>query len=46
LTTIDTVIHYDPWWNPAVENQATGRAHRIGQGKAAFIYKLLKKAPL
>ena len=31
LTAADTVIHYDPWWNPAVENQATDRAHRIGQ---------------
>src|SRR3546814_20297762 len=33
LTAADTVIHYDPWWNPAVENQATDRAHRIGQDK-------------
>jgi hypothetical protein len=33
LTEADTVIHYDPWWNPAVENQATDRAHRIGQTK-------------
>jgi superfamily II DNA or RNA helicase len=36
LTAADTVIHYDPWWNPAVEDQATGRAHRIGQKKAVF----------
>jgi superfamily II DNA or RNA helicase len=41
LTAADTVIHYDPWWNPAVENQATDRAHRIGQDKTVFVYKLL-----
>jgi len=41
LTEADTVIHYDPWWNPAVENQATDRAHRIGQNKAVFVYKLI-----
>jgi superfamily II DNA or RNA helicase len=41
LTTADTVIHYDPWWNPAVENQATDRAHRIGQEKQVFVYKLV-----
>jgi superfamily II DNA or RNA helicase len=41
LTAADTVIHYDPWWNPAVENQATDRAHRIGQEKTVFVYKLL-----
>lgn len=41
LTAADTVIHYDPWWNPAVENQATDRAHRIGQKKAVFVYKLI-----
>lgn len=40
LTAADTVIHYDPWWNPAVENQATDRAHRLGQDKAVFVYKL------
>ena len=40
LTAADTVIHYDPWWNPAVEDQATDRAHRIGQEKPVFIYKL------
>jgi SNF2 family DNA or RNA helicase len=43
LTAADTVIHYDPWWNPAVENQATDRAHRIGQDKKVFVYKLLTK---
>ncbi|HRP96087.1 MAG TPA: DEAD/DEAH box helicase [Rhodocyclaceae bacterium] len=41
LTAADTVIHYDPWWNPAVEAQATARAHRIGQHKPVFVYKLL-----
>jgi superfamily II DNA or RNA helicase len=41
LTAADTVIHYDPWWNPAVERQATDRAHRIGQDKPVFAYKLL-----
>ncbi len=41
LTAADTVIHFDPWWNPAVERQATDRAHRIGQDKAVFVYKLI-----
>ncbi len=41
LTAADTVIHYDPWWNPAAEDQATDRAHRIGQDKAVFVYKLI-----
>ena len=41
LTEADTVIHYDPWWNPAAENQATDRAYRIGQNKAVFVYKLI-----
>ncbi|MBK3777212.1 helicase SNF2 [Azospirillum brasilense] len=41
LTAADTVIHYDPWWNPAVEAQATDRAHRIGQDKPVFVYKLV-----
>jgi SNF2 family DNA or RNA helicase len=41
LTAADTVIHYDPWWNPAVENQATDRAHRIGQTKPVFVYKAI-----
>ncbi|MDQ3617393.1 MAG: DEAD/DEAH box helicase [Pseudomonadota bacterium] len=41
LTAADTVIHYDPWWNPAVEAQATDRAHRIGQDKPVFVYKLI-----
>jgi len=41
LTAADTVIHYDPWWNPAVEAQATDRAHRIGQDQPVFVYKLV-----
>ena len=41
LTAADTVIHYDPWWNPAVEAQATDRAHRIGQTKAVLVLKLV-----
>ncbi len=41
LTEADTVIHYDPWWNPAVEDQATDRAHRIGQDKAVMVYRLV-----
>ena len=41
LPEADTVIHYDPWWNPAVENQATDRAHRIGQENPVFVYKLI-----
>lgn len=41
LTAADTVIHYDPWWNPAVENQATDRAYRIGQDKPVFVHKLI-----
>ncbi len=41
LTGADTVIHYDPWWNPAAENQATDRAYRIGQAKPVFVHKLI-----
>jgi SNF2 family DNA or RNA helicase len=41
LTAADTVIHLDPWWNPAVEQQATDRAHRIGQDQPVFVYKLV-----
>ncbi|GGC62935.1 helicase [Undibacterium terreum] len=41
LTAADTVIHMDPWWNPAVEEQATARAHRIGQDQTVFVYKLV-----
>ena len=46
LTAADTVIHYDPWWNPAAEDQATDRAWRIGQDKPVFVYKLIAKATL
>lgn len=41
LTAADTVIHMDPWWNPAVEEQATARVHRIGQQQTVFVYKLV-----
>ncbi|WP_300161083.1 DEAD/DEAH box helicase, partial [Solidesulfovibrio sp.] len=41
LTSADYVIHYDPWWNPAVENQATDRTHRIGQLRQVFSYKMI-----
>jgi SNF2 family DNA or RNA helicase len=41
LTEADTVIIYDPWWNPAAESQAADRAHRIGQDKPVFVYKLV-----
>jgi SNF2 family DNA or RNA helicase len=41
LTAADTVIHYDPWWNPAAEQQANDRAYRIGQDKPVFVYKLI-----
>jgi superfamily II DNA or RNA helicase len=43
LTAADTVIHFDPWWNPAVEAQATDRAHRIGQNKVVTAYKLITR---
>jgi SNF2 family DNA or RNA helicase len=43
LTGADTVIHFDPWWNPAVEDQATDRAHRIGQTKVVTSYKLITR---
>ena len=41
LTGADMVIHYDPWWNPAVENQATDRAYRIGQRRTVYSVKLI-----
>jgi superfamily II DNA or RNA helicase len=41
LTAADTVIHYDPWWNPAVEDQATDRAYRIGQTKKVFVHRMV-----
>lgn len=43
LTAADIVIHYDPWWNLAVQNQATDRAHRIGQKKVVSVYRLIVK---
>jgi SNF2 family DNA or RNA helicase len=46
LTAADTVIHYDPWWNPAVEAQATARAHRIGQLKPIFVTRLVTQGTL
>ncbi|MCX7808148.1 MAG: hypothetical protein N2515_06040, partial [Deltaproteobacteria bacterium] len=39
----DTVVHFDPWWNPAIEDQATDRAHRIGQNKVVTVYRLIAK---
>jgi superfamily II DNA or RNA helicase len=46
LTAADTVIHFDPWWNPAVEDQATDRAHRIGQTKVVTMYRLIAKGTI
>ena len=43
LTAADYVFHLDPWWNPSVENQASDRAHRIGQTKSVFVYKLITR---
>ena len=43
LTAADTIIQYDPWWNPAVEQQAASRAHRMGQEKPVFVYKMISK---
>jgi len=43
LTNADFVFHYDPWWNPQVENQATDRAHRIGQKRPVFVYRFLTR---
>jgi SNF2 family DNA or RNA helicase len=41
LTGADVVVHFDPWWNPAAETQATDRAHRIGQDKVVTVYKMI-----
>src|SRR5271163_2197868 len=41
LTSADTVVHFDPWWNPAAQAQATDRAYRIGQQKPVFVHSLL-----
>jgi SNF2 family DNA or RNA helicase len=46
LTAADTVIHFDPWWNPAVEDQATDRAHRIGQSRVVSVYKLIAQGTI
>ncbi len=46
LPQADTVIHYDPWWNPAVEAQATGRAHRIGQTQSVWVVKLVAQGTI
>jgi len=46
LPQADTVIHYDPWWNPAVESQATGRAHRIGQSNSVWVVKLVAQGTI
>jgi superfamily II DNA or RNA helicase len=46
LPQADTVIHYDPWWNPAVENQATDRAHRIGQTRSVWVVKLVAQGTI
>jgi SNF2 family DNA or RNA helicase len=46
LTRADTVIHYDPWWNSAAQQQATDRAHRIGQDKPVFVYNLIMEASI
>ena len=46
LTAADIVIHYDPWWNLAVQNQATDRAHRIGQKNTVTVYKLITKGTI
>ncbi len=46
LTAADTVIHFDPWWNPAVEQQATDRAHRIGQSKVVTVYRLVAEGTI
>ena len=46
LTAADTVIHYDPWWNPAVEDQATDRAHRIGQDKPVFVHRMVTRGSI
>jgi len=43
LTGADTVVHFDPWWNPAVEDQATDRTHRIGQTRVVTSYKLITR---
>jgi SNF2 family DNA or RNA helicase len=46
LTAADYVLHLDPWWNPAVEDQATDRAHRIGQTKPVTVYRLISRGTI
>ena len=46
LTAADTVIHVDPWWNPAVQSQASARAHRIGQDQPVFVYRLVAEGSI
>ena len=46
LTAADVVIHYDPWWNMAAQNQATDRAHRIGQTEKVQVYKLITQGTI
>lgn len=46
LTAADTVIHVDPWWNPAVQSQASARAHRIGQDQPVFVYQLVAQGSI
>ena len=46
LTSADVVIHFDPWWNPAVEDQATDRAHRIGQKKVVEVIKMISEGTI
>ena len=46
LTSADIVIHFDPWWNPAVEEQATDRAHRIGQKNVVEVIKIIAKGTI
>ena len=46
LTSADIVIHFDPWWNPAVEEQATDRAHRIGQKNVVQVFKLISEGTI
>ena len=46
LTAADYVIHLDPWWNPAVEDQATDRAHRIGQERPVTVYRLVAQGTI
>lgn len=46
LVGADTVILYDLWWNPAVEEQATGRAHRIGQKRVVQVFRMITKGTI